>query len=225
MTNTDLEMPTYFPKQYYKDIKTRIDQKKDSHKESWHEFAGGWNGIKYRFLACNEHKRAFTESIKLFSPSPPFPHRYIQERELFGFFTTGLSTIECFCYSLYSIASIINSKEFPIDDASLRYVTPSNVKNKFSKDEAFKYSKIKIELEKLIGEEKYNEWCSIRNILVHRSSPGRHFFYGGEHHGKTKWMKEISIDVNTTSSRFDWLKNKITILLKATDIFTKEKII
>jgi hypothetical protein len=60
----------------------------------------------------------------------------------------------------------------------------------------------------------------IRNILVHRSLPGRIFHHGGAHHGEVLWIEGIKIDDNTTVSRRNWLVRNLSKLLRDADTFT-----
>jgi len=215
-----LEMPADFPSEPYEAISARLVNMKDPFPESWSQFTSGWNAVAIRFLSCIEHDRNFTLSVIRFTNAPRQPGRYIQERELFGFFVTGLSCIDSLCYSLYFIASILNKEKFTVLENKIKYIYPSTVKKKF--EDSYKDEIITNELKKLIEDQNYKKWKNIRNILAHRSMPGRHFYSGGEYNGKALWIDRIEINENTTVSRLKWLKNKITTLINATDVFTKK---
>jgi len=217
-----LEMPADFPSEPYEAINARLVKMKDPFPESWSQFTGGWRAVAIRFLSCIEHDKNFTLSVKKFTNAPQQPGRYIQERELFGFFVTGLSTIESLCYSLYAIASILDQNNFPITERELRNVYPETVCLKFY--DYYNNENITNELKKLINSQNYKEWKNIKNILAHRSVPGRHFYSGGEYNGKALWIDRIEINENTTASRLQWLKNKITTLINAINVFTKKKL-
>lgn len=134
LTTIGLAMPKVFPVEPYESIHKRIVKKKDDYLKSWFQYAWAWNAVAYRFLACTEHDRAFTHSIKKFGISPRPPKRYIQEKDLFGFFVTGLSTLESLFYGLYAIASIIKPLYFPITtEKDLRSITHEKTTNKFKK--------------------------------------------------------------------------------------------
>jgi hypothetical protein len=108
----DPPLPADFPVGPYEAVQKRVSvDLKESHPDSRGQFAGGWNALRYRYQACDEHDREFTRSIQ--SEQTP-RERYIQERELFGFFVSGQSAIESLCYSLHAIASVIKAVEFPI---------------------------------------------------------------------------------------------------------------
>lgn len=205
LTTIGLIMPKVFPVEPYESIHKRIVKKKDDYRKSWNQYAGAWSAVGYRFLSCNNHDKAFTESIKRAGNAPPPSERYIQESNLFGFFVSGLSTIESLLYGLYAIASIIKVEEFPIDTfKDLKSITPENTKEKFKAE--FTNLSITDFLKILIDDKNYNykEWKDIRNILAHRTSQGRHFFVGGNHSGNALWIKEVHINDKTTSKRFKW---------------------
>lgn len=222
LTTIGLIMPKVFPVEPYESIHKRIVKKKDDYRKSWNQYAGAWNAVGYRFLSCNNNDKAFTESIQKAGNAPPPSERYIQESNLFGFFVSGLSTIESLLYGLYAIASIIKVEEFPITTfIDLKSITPKNTKNKFKKE--FTKLNITVFLEKLINDENYKEWKNIRNVLAHRTSPGKHFFVGGNHSGDALWINGIHIYDKTTSKRFKWFVGVIINLLNEIEIFTADK--
>src|SRR5437868_15519051 len=57
------------------------------------EFCGGWGAVEIRYQACCEHEQGFSDAIKRGSSHTDL---CVQERELFGFFTTGLAALESF---------------------------------------------------------------------------------------------------------------------------------
>ncbi|MGA3296449.1 MAG: hypothetical protein ABSD41_03255 [Candidatus Bathyarchaeia archaeon] len=222
MSAIGIEMPQDFPIKPYENVLKRLVDENDRHPTSfWSEFASAWNAIAYRFRSCAEHDGAFTESIGRAGNSPPSPERYVQERELFCFFVTGMSTIESFCYSLFAIGSMLDAQTFPLETAEgKRDVTPKMTIDKFGT--AFPCEIITSILKRLNDSQEYWDWRTMRNILSHRSTPSRQFFRGGGHDGNAVWGG-ILIDENTTVSRRRWLANNLSDLLEATDTFTVGK--
>ena len=215
----DLEMPADFPVTSYEAIFLRMVNKKDTHPDSWKQFVGSWNTVAYRFLSCTEYCSKFTDSIICAGNSPPQPERYKQENDLFGFFITGLSTIESLYYGLYAIGSTVNPYKFPITGCDiLKNINPQDTAAKFKS--AYSRDDFSECLNTKLADQTYNDWRSIRNILVHRSVPGRHFYGGGEQHGEALWIEGIQIDKNTTVSKRDWLAKTLDELLKNADAFT-----
>jgi len=222
LTTIGLVMPKAFPVEPYESVHKRLVKKKDDYLKSWNQYAGAWNAVGYRFLSCTNHNRSFTESIQRAGNAPPPSERYIQERNLFGFFVSGLSTIESLLYGLYAIASIIMAEEFPIATVKdLKSINPEKTKNKFKAH--FTNQSITDFLKRLIDDRNHKDWRDIRNILAHRASPGRHFSIGGNNIGKALWINGIPINEKTTSLRFKWLADAIINILNEIDIFTSNK--
>ena len=121
----DLKMPKDFPVRPFEAIYSRVTALKEDHQDSWSEFASAWRAVAYRFLSCSEHDKQFTKSIQRVGNAPQQPERYIQERELFGFFTTGLATIETFSYGLFTIGSMLYPQHFPMGKPGL--ITPKKL--------------------------------------------------------------------------------------------------
>jgi hypothetical protein len=219
----DLEMPNDFDVKLYETINERIDTWREAHPDSWKQYIGAWTAVAYRFLTCTEHDEAFTESIGKHGNTPPQPVRYIQERELLGFFVSGLASIESFCYALFFIGSILNSQVFPILQEK-RSITVKSVLSKYRC--AYRNESIIRALCDMMNSSEYSEWNGIRNILCHRLAPGRIIYAGGPDDGKVildndvMENPQINIDENTTAIRRIWLAETMNKLLQALDKFT-----
>lgn len=114
LTTIGLEMPIDFPIVPYEAVHQKVTEKIASQHPAWSHYAIAWNALAYRFLSCKEYNDEFTASILGAGDGPISPERYIQEKALFGFFTTGLAAIENFCYALYAIGAILDSQNFPL---------------------------------------------------------------------------------------------------------------
>jgi len=107
-------MPPDFAAAPYRAIHARITATIPTTHLAWSHYAAGWTALAYRFRACAEHDTALTQSIRWAGAVPPPNERYVQERERFGFFVTGVSAIESLCYSLFAIGALLNLQEFSI---------------------------------------------------------------------------------------------------------------
>src|SRR2546428_9732197 len=124
LTTVGLSVPQDFPAGPYEGIHAVVSKRLLFKDSPGSEYAGAWNAVAYRYLACAESDEAFTKSI-VKSASPPPPERYDQERELFSFFLNGLSSIESMCYAFFALASTLRPQEFPFASAQdWRMVTP-----------------------------------------------------------------------------------------------------
>jgi hypothetical protein len=223
LSTVGLIMPVDFPVKSYEEIQSYVVDRKDSDPELFLQYAGAFNAIAYRFYTCTEHDRIFTESVKRHGSMPPPQARYIQEKELFGFFVTGLSTIESFCYGLFAIGAMTREREnFSFKtDKDKRRIDPEITGKTFK--QTFPREAITASLNKLLSDNSYNELKDIRNTLAHRTSPGR-TMYSGSRNDKTLGVKDIQIDETTTAVRRKWLAITINLLLNEASDFTRGNI-
>ena len=219
---TGLVMPKDFDVEPYEAIHLRVSASSKVYPDSWAQYAGAWNAVAYRFLSCADHDRTFTESIQRAGDAPAQPERYIQERELFGFFVTGLAAIESLCYGLFAIASMLDSQNFPIKTPSdMKSITPKKTAKQFK--EAFPRESITTALNKIVTAQEFREWKEIRNILAHRVAPGRVIYLSTKGSSRAAlWETGIQLDKNTTASRREWLARTMNALLREADGFTKD---
>jgi hypothetical protein len=149
---------------------------------------------------------------------------------LFGFFVTGLSVIESFFYGLHAIAAMTGSSDFPMEsDAEHRKVNPENTISRF--ETAFPAEPIlgsfasirkKDDDGKVVNTPPYEEWRDIRNVLAHRSAPGRIITPTTEPGSQAPdvWrLRDLAIDESLTVSRRQWLAGTLASLLAAAEQF------
>ena len=218
---TGLIMPPDFDSVAFDNIHRHLCRYKSKFSNnSWEQYGGAWNAVAYRYYTCAEHDAEFTTLIKSLGVTPSLKDRYLQERELFGFFVTGLSTIESLCYGLFAIASNINAKEFAFKNVSdYRRVNPENTCKSFKN--AFPNDAISRTLNMLIASQQFKDWKEIRNVLAHRTAPGRIVdLTTNTPTQPAYWKIGIALDDTTTSTRRFWLSNSINAVLGETDSFT-----
>jgi len=120
--------------------------------------------------------------------APGVEIEYQQERALFGFFTSGLASIECFAFALYSLGACLSESDFAVDDNALKGVSPERVTRLYSR--LWPDSAISYQLELLAKDERYRRWKRIRNIVSHRASPPRHISVAVGSHTEAIWAVE-----------------------------------
>ncbi|MGQ0600746.1 MAG: hypothetical protein ACT4QE_03515 [Anaerolineales bacterium] len=180
------------------------------------EYLGAASAIGYRFRACAEYDIEYSKSVKEDGDSPLPEGRFKQERTLFGFFVNGLATIESVYYGLYVIGSMLSVSGFPIQtDKERKLVTPEKTADQYTTE--FPNDNLSQSITQLPSEPQYKEWKKIRNILAHRAAPGR--LVGAN--PSPMWKVGIPIDINTTSTRRQWLAAKLSVILRHTDEFTQ----
>jgi hypothetical protein len=217
-------MPEDFDVVRYEAVHSRVTASKEASPESYNEFAGAWRAVAYRCRSCQEHDLALTESIQRAGSAPPQPERYLQERELFCFFVTGLAAIESLYYAAFAIASMLDSANFPMESSSdLRSINPRKTAERFSV--CFREERLTRALQTTLNDDAYSEWKRIRNVLTHRTSPGRiiHFSTKGPPR-PPDWKLGIRIDDSTTRSRRKWLAREVNLLMKELCRFVEAKL-
>jgi len=187
----------------------------------WRYFTAGWNGVAHRFLSTAEHdeayRRTFADGLKTHEDL------YQMDRDLFDFFTNGLAVIECVCFSVYILGSIVNSGRFPIrPDSALRdNVYPKRVVQLLKRD--FPNEEITGMLARTVDSGPFREWKDVRDALSHRASPARTFYenVGGPPRTNVEvgWVApgiNLTLKVDTSATRREWLAIALSGLMKAT---------
>jgi hypothetical protein len=206
-----LVMPDDFPAHYY-DVVTASVNKAARDEQARKHHAAGWNGVAYRFLSCAGHDEAFTRAFEQHGEGPPPPERHRQEHELFGFFVTGLATLESCCYALYAMAVIIHPRKLSFPNP--RSVTVSSARQMLQRE--FAGSSLTAALDAVCTEAMYSEWRDVRNALAHRVSPGRQFYLvtGTEENRAADWLG-LPLTRDFTNTRRDWLRGHLAAVVGA----------
>ncbi|MHC4880771.1 MAG: hypothetical protein ACYTGL_30320 [Planctomycetota bacterium] len=226
MTSPDIvfagaSMPSDFPSTPYKAVQDLCTAKREAHpdpKTTWTEYSAAWKAVAYRFRAVADHDEVFIEAVSNGDPS-----RYLQERELFSFFVAGLSALEAFAYGLYQLASIVRPNEFPV--TNLRSITLDSTLQRFSA--TFPAQPVTTKLSGLISDNTFVEWKNCRNVLAHRSHPGRVITasVGNQPPTDDVWkLENVTINSATTSNRRQWLSQTLTGLLDAAKEFVEQEL-
>ena len=227
-----ITVPEDFPLVAYEAVATRINARQSANPIAWPEFAGAWNAVAYRFRGCTEYHQSYTESVRREGDAQAQPERYFQERDLIGFFVTGLATIDSLFYGLFAIASMLDDKTFKIETDGQRRKISLNTDTLTLFSNAFPGAMITDALRDLQRDQDYQNWKTMRNILSHRSAPGRQIrvnIQAGPGREKRQisqesafWMGHVPIDELTTATKRKWLVKTLGDLLNATDAFTAQ---
>lgn len=159
-------LPQPFPMSAFDSVNRCVSRSVPGGIHPWFEFAGGWNAVAHRLRAAIEHDEAFRSTLLSSND------RYSQEKELFGFFGSGLACLESYCYANFAIGAIITPGSFPMTiQKDLKRINPESTADIFTKH--FAGSQLSTALQNLIGDSTFQEWNGIRNVLFHRLTPGR----------------------------------------------------
>jgi hypothetical protein len=202
-------------------------------------FVGGYNGVRYRLRACADDSECFTRSLRQFGEAPTQAERYNQERWLFGFFVSGFSALESFCYCMYFAATQMKSKpaHFQVQKpGQVKAIDCASTGAAFRSD--FPTDDLTTALTELNGDPQFKEWKECRNFLLHRATPGRayqmkfHESFNPNQPGApfppvlaAEWRVGstwIPMDDKLTSHRLKWLLRELTYLVTCADRFARD---
>lgn len=215
-------MPLDFPAAEYESIVHRVQLHSPRLGHLYEHFGGAWNAISYRFLAATENETAFTQSIARFGGGLDPSERHRQESHLFAFFANGFAAFESCFYGLFSLGAHLSPPHFPMNTArDHQSISPSSTKAAISK--AFSSDPINGVLQVVTGDPAYIEWREIRNILTHRTAPGRTVFVGiGDDNLPDQWkINQIPLDVTMAPQRRANLSRLLEMLLQGIDEFVR----
>ena len=171
---------------------------------SWGQYRDAWKALSYHFLSCASHDEAYTASVTQHGDGPQQPERYVQEHHLFGFFYTGLATLEALHYGLFAMGALIKPQQLPMaTEKNRRDIMPKYTFETFST--SFPAEALSFKLGALQDDQEWTTWNDTRNILSHRMIPGRAFGLSNVGLGEAIWLNGIKIDRGTTLSRREWL--------------------
>lgn len=214
-----------FPQEKYESIYYVLSSKYAERKEYEH-FSGAWNAMSYRYKATTDHGKYFIKLLKEDGATPPPEKRYLQEMALFDHFSSCFSVFESTCYGVYAIGSIVDPKFFPLEtQMDQQKVSPKSTQKAF--ENAFPGDPVISAFERLFADAEFQKWREIRNILTHRTAPGRKVYIsiGGEDTPPTEWkLNNIPLDASIMELTENGMRRNLTNLLEALEIFCKTKL-
>lgn len=175
LTLGQLEIPGALPVAEYDLVNQKASRFAETEKSKWHAFASAWNAVAYRWRATHEHASDFEMSIAL-SSSPEVNERFRQDHDLFVFVTSAVSTVECFFFASYCLASLVNPASFPISNERDLKFYPRDVSSLFQK--LFPTDSIASSMSSCIAAPEFLVLQDLRNVLAHRGTPPRTHFAG-----------------------------------------------
>jgi hypothetical protein len=214
----EIEMPPDFAAEPYDAVCGRLadlggeyDREAASNEyHAWYQWLAAWINVTIRFRSCAEHEEAFVNSVSEHGANPRQPEKYHQDRELFGFFVTGLSAIESTYYGLFAVDAILAPNSFPI--ATEQHMRNADMRKTIQLyTEVFPNDSITAALRSISGQKEFRDWKDIRNTLGHRINPGRKIYASiGGPAKTTEWMlQDMPVDAASTASRRRWLANSL----------------
>ena len=169
----------------------------------YEDFAGAWNAVSYRFEAAAKSGTEFEDSLRNAGATPTPDERFRQDSALAEFFSGGYSVFESVFYGLHAIGACLAPSVFSLATPKARQqVSPSHTTAAFKK--AFARDPFLAVLEAFATDAAYLEWKEIRNVLTHRTAPGRRMYVGigVDDAPPTEWkLNDIAMDETLVPTR------------------------
>jgi hypothetical protein len=192
----------------------------------YEHFAGAWNALSFRFRSMVDEEGQFAEAVTGRDAGETVDNRYCQERHLFGFFSNGFSAFDSYFYGMFSIGSELNPTVFPIaTPKDQQRISPVSTQAAYSR--AFANDPILAGFAAVFADPAYVEWKDVRNVLTHRTAPGRTIFAVTS--GKApppQWkLNNISLDSRALTTRRAHAARLLGMLLDAAAVFVERRMI
>lgn len=219
-------MPADFPSTAFERAYSHMKARGRGVAAQYGHFAAAWNAISFRFLALCADGDEFTASIGSADAAGNLDQRYRQERYLFGFFGNGFSTFESFFYGMFAIGAMLDPSTFPLSlPKEQQAVSPASTNRAYLR--AFVGDPILTVFQGVLDDTAYREWKEVRNVLTHRTAPGRTIFVSIDSDAELPavWkINNIPLDVNTVSTRRAHAARLLGVLLNAAVNFVEARI-
>jgi hypothetical protein len=225
VTTIDLDMPPDFPAAEYNGVHARVNltPQPQPPRENWRRFARSWNAVAHRFRACADYDDRFRESLRMHGDGPGPEVRHGQERDLYGFFTNGMSVVDSFCCALHALGEMPRSQ--PRRDApSGEALWPRDVRRAFER--LFARDQVTVILATVLESAEYGDCLRMRNTLAHREVTSRQFFLkaGNPGPGEPAMWGDSRLDESLTRVHREWLAQVLSELLASARVFAEQRL-
>jgi hypothetical protein len=223
-----LVLPTGFPDGLFEAVKNRIVPSVRNPSQEIDNLCGAHNGVRFRLRACVEYSEDFVKCVRKVGGGPAVEERYRQEKQLFGFFVSGIAALESLNFFLHFAAAHLKPAAFPIrTPEEVRAISRKATMEAFGKE--FPGDALSVALSKLAKDPALKEWVAVRNVLADRTVPGRVVYAAGGSACRAvpapDWKIDpagsIKIEENLTPTRLQWLVGTLADLVLAADPFTR----
>jgi len=214
-----------FPAKPYEDVH-QIVSTRMAGDELYEHFAGAWNAVAYRFHGAIRAGEAFQRSLLDHGPTPTPAERYAQDQALAEFFGSGYSTFESVFYGVHTLGGYVAPTQLSLSTPKARQqVSPAQTSAAFRR--VFPENRINGVFDRLFADPAYQEWKEIRNVLTHRTAPGRRMYVGigMDDAPPTEWkLNNVPIDDQLVPSRRAGLVRALDELLIGVSVFARSEL-
>jgi hypothetical protein len=167
-----------------------------------------------------DHDIIFTESIRKSGSAPPLKERYVQENALFGFFTTGVSSLESCCYGAYAIASMVNPC-YRLTNKIVKSLNPQVIFHYF--EDFYETGRLTQSLKIMVEDTNYQNLRKFRNVLIHRTYFGRIIQLSTKRELPDIWkLGDVVLNDKFTAERRFWISGMLTNLMNGIEDFVSK---
>ena len=220
LTTNGLVPALAFPIAPYEAVQAKVSKKWSTH-PLYDHYVGSWNALAYRFQGAIDAGSAFSKSISEFGASPSPIERYKQEQELFNFFSCGFSAFEATFNAAFTFGAFILPASFSLSTPKdQQRVSPTLTMHTYNR--AFVNDPILNVFSKLVADSAYQQWREVRNVLIHRTAPGRRIYVsiGDDAAPGVEWkLNNIKLDKELVPDRQHELGRLVGDLVSGLDTF------
>lgn len=215
----NIEMPDSFPLSAWESFLSSGKLVTDNKQDVGGEFVLAMGCVVYRFKTCSESIDSMIAYWHGSGRTLTFDGYYTMQRDLFSFFTCGLSVIESLLYAIYVVSAQKHPATLPWSDlnARKRKTDPDKIVTTLTKAYPGGHPAI-TEIMNLTGSQEWKDWNAYRNTLVHRSLPSRliEASFGGPpppnemvKYAKSWSNPELRADESQMEAKLDWLAGHV----------------
>jgi hypothetical protein len=220
-----LTMPPDFPAGSFERAYSRVNRRAAKGTAQIENFNAAWNAVSMRFLSLEREGNSFIQCLRAHGGAPNPHQRHDQEHHLFSFFSNGFAVFEAFFYGMFTVGAILLPAEFPMTTAKdQQSISPTSADRAYRR--AFVADPIVGVFTAVFGDPSYRELREVRNILTHRTAPGRRIYVGigSDEELPAVWkINAIPLDENLSTSRRREAARLLTQLLDASATFIESK--
>jgi hypothetical protein len=164
-----LDMPDEFPLVEFEAFVNAVRTVAGPKSEARGEFGGASNLIGWRFRASVEYREMYLDSWRQHGAAVGFEELYARERNFFGMFVSGVSTIECIAYACYATASDPSVLGLPFDERIRRSRSgPRHLLHAL--EGKSRAAELVHALTVMLASAEWRIWTNYRNTMAHRSN-------------------------------------------------------
>jgi hypothetical protein len=168
-TILQLELPAEFPLVEFESFVTSVRNATSSESVARCEFNGASNLIGWRFRACVEYRLSYLASWKALGGSAGFEDIYARERDMYGMFACGLSTLESVTYACFAVASDTSVLSLPFSEKIRRNRSgPKYLAESLAGQTCG--GRLHAALQTMLASDEWELWTDYRNTMSHRSN-------------------------------------------------------